>query len=182
LNATLGTMTGKQGAGLQYLINRSGPLSVPVNQVGGFVRSTDDCLVPDTQLYCNPVAYSFNNSGSVVVDRQSGYQLSAQPCRPTSTGTIEIISARSADKPRITPRSLTTDVDQVAAINASRMLQRLAGAESLRAVTSGATALDLMALDDDALLENFRQRASTVYHPSCTCRMGTSAQDSVLDA
>ena len=35
---------------------------------------------------------------------------------------------------------------------------------------------------DAALLDDFRNRASTVYHPSCTCRMGHGPHDSVLNA
>lgn len=37
-------------------------------------------------------------------------------------------------------------------------------------------------MDDAALIETFRNRASTLYHPSCTCRMGRGPQDSVLNA
>ena len=33
---------------------------------------------------------------------------------------------------------------------------------------------------DSAMIDDFRQRSGTVYHPSCTCRMG-AAGGSVLD-
>ncbi len=35
---------------------------------------------------------------------------------------------------------------------------------------------------DEDLIEDFRQRSGTVYHPSCTCRMGNDPATSVLDA
>jgi choline dehydrogenase len=35
---------------------------------------------------------------------------------------------------------------------------------------------------DEDLVADFRQRSGTVYHPSCTCRMGPDAQSSVVDA
>ena len=41
---------------------------------------------------------------------------------------------------------------------------------------------DILGMDDAALLENFRERAGSVFHASCTCRMGHTATDSVLDA
>jgi choline dehydrogenase len=35
---------------------------------------------------------------------------------------------------------------------------------------------------DDDLIADFRSRSGTVYHPSCTCRMGADPATSVLDA
>ncbi|MCG3267688.1 GMC family oxidoreductase [Yoonia sp. I 8.24] len=181
LNNVLGRRIGRLRAGLQYLLTRKGPLAVPVNQVGGFVRTHPDSAVPDVQLYFNPVSYGLSSSGDVTVDATPGYQISAQPCRPTSSGTVEIASPHAQDAPIIQPNSLETDDDKAAAIAAGKVLQGFARTASLRAVTTQAKAPDLMQLDDAALLQDFQNRASTVYHPTCTCRMGRTAQDSVLD-
>ena len=35
---------------------------------------------------------------------------------------------------------------------------------------------------DEDLVADFRERSGTVYHPSCTCRMGVSAASSVVDS
>ncbi len=181
LNNILGRRLGRLRAGMQYLATRKGPLAVPVNQVGGFVRTAPNITVPDIQLYFNPVSYGLSASGDVTVDATPGYQISAQPCRPTSTGTIEISSPHAQDAPIIQPNSLETDDDKAGAIAASKVLQRFARTASLRAVTSEAKAPDLMEMDDTSLLQDFQNRASTVYHPTCTCRMGRTVQDSVLD-
>ena len=37
-------------------------------------------------------------------------------------------------------------------------------------------------VDDAALIADFRQRSGTVFHPSCTARMGRDAASSVVDA
>ena len=38
-------------------------------------------------------------------------------------------------------------------------------------------------LDDDAALDHLiRSRADTVYHPTCTCRMGPDSREAVVDA
>ena len=37
-------------------------------------------------------------------------------------------------------------------------------------------------MTDDALLHDARQRSGTVYHHSCTCRMGPDAASAVVDA
>ncbi len=182
LNASLGTLTGQMRAGLAYALRRRGPLAVPVNQVGGFVRSDPDKAAPDVQLFCNPASYEMSPEGRPRLDREQGYLISAQPCRPTSRGAVRVASADPDHAPLIEARSLTTQADCDAALQASRVLQRFAAAPSLRAVTRAAKAPDLTELDDAGLMDVFRARASTVYHASCTCRMGHSAQDSVLDA
>ena len=41
--------------------------------------------------------------------------------------------------------------------------------------------LDESSADDEVLLD-FKERANSIYHASCTCRMGRTAQDSVTDA
>ncbi len=180
LNATLGTPQGRILSGLRYLATRGGPLSVPVNQVGGYVASGRGAA-PDTQIYCNPMVHSYGASG-LKVARASGYILSAQPCRPTSRGEIRITSPSPDDQPGIWPNSLATQDDCESAIRAGRLLQRLAQSEALSQARRAAIGPDLLALDDDALLDDFRARASTVFHPSCSCRMGDDPARSVLDA
>ncbi len=47
LNNVLGRTTGKLLAGMRYVLTRSGPLSLAINQVGGLVRSDPSSEVPD---------------------------------------------------------------------------------------------------------------------------------------
>ena len=180
LNAILGTPQGRFLSGVRYLATRGGPLSVPVNQVGGYVASGQG-TAPDTQIYCNPMVHSYG-AGGPKVTRKSGYILSAQPCRPTSRGEIRITSPAPEDQPRIWPNSLATPEDCESAVRAGRLLQRLARSAALLQARRAAIGPDLLALDDTGLLDDFRARASTVFHPSCTCRMGDDPARSVLDA
>jgi choline dehydrogenase len=150
--------------------------------VGGFVLSRPDASAPDIQLFCNPASYEITPAGKVVLDHASGYLLSGQTCRPTSRGSVAIRSRDYREPPAIQPNSLATETDRQAALRASRAVRALSQTPALQAVTSGPKCAALATMDDAALLEDFRARASTVYHPSCTCRMGQTAQDSVLDA
>ncbi|SDD41022.1 GMC family oxidoreductase [Ruegeria marina] len=181
LNSLLGRRTGQVRAGVAYLLNRSGPLSVPVNQVSGYLR-TAGAPVPDVQVYCNPASYAILPEGTPKVDRDNGFLLCVQPCRPTSRGWIALSSADPSAQPRIQPNSLSTPEDQQIAVAASRLLQQLAQTSSLRNVTRARRAPDILEMNDPELLDNFRQRSGTVYHPSCTCRMGDSQDVSVTDS
>ena len=180
LNAALGTRLRRLKSGVQYLATRKGPLAVPVNQVGGYIAS-DTAGRPDTQIYCNPMLYSYGPKGPEVT-RASGYILCAQPSRPTSRGEIRITSPAPEDEPGIWPNSLSTEADCQSVIRAGRLLQRLAHSATLRQACRAAIGPDPLGLDDDMLLDDFRARASTVFHPSCTCRMGDDPARSVLDA
>ncbi len=67
-------------------------------------------------------------------------------------------------------------------MRAGKVIRDLARTAPLQEVTALAKNPELDTMDDSALLDDFRNRASTVYHPSCTCRMGHGPQDSVLNA
>jgi choline dehydrogenase len=181
LNASLGSLFGQIRAGITFALTGGGPLGVPVNQCSGFAR-TSGADVPDVQIYCNPASYSVPASGRPGIDRDNGFLLCVQPCRPTSRGQVTLRSADPFAPPLIQPNSLSTDADCAAAIRASRLLQRLADTPAIRRVTRERRAPDIVGLDDAGLLENFRARASTVFHPTSTCRIGTDAGNSVLDA
>ena len=182
LNALIGTPAGRLMAGIRYLLTRRGPLSIPVNQCSGFVRSEPDAPGPDVQVYCNPASYTTRPDGRTEIDREQGYLLSVQPCRPTSRGRVRIASSDPRDPPRIEPNALSTNDDCRQAIAASRVLQRLATAPTLAALTTCRRAPDIVGMDETALLENFRDRAKSVFHASCTCRMGADASISVVDS
>jgi choline dehydrogenase len=182
LNSILGHPLWRIVAGVRYVMTRRGPLAVPVNQVGGFVRSDAGRDAPDIQLFCNPASYEVSPAGEVIVDRDPGYLLSAQPCRPTSRGSVHITSADYRDAPSIQPNSLSTNEDCDAAVRASRIIRALSRTPVLQSVTAASKLEGFDTMDDDALLAEFRNRAGTVYHPTCTCRMGQSAADSVLNA
>jgi len=182
LNNRLGRRWGQGLAGLRYLLSRTGPLSVPVNQVGGFVRSGGAQAVPDMQLYCNPASYSLPERGVARVDRGPGFILSAQPCRPTSRGTVRIAAPDPTAAPEITPNSLATEADQAQALRACKLVRRLAETPTVAALIASPKGADVRTMSEDEMLAEFRARAATNYHPSCTCRMGRDATDSVLDA
>lgn len=182
LNSRLSGKLGQFRAGLQYLLMRSGPLSVPVNQVGGFVRSSPDEPVPDLQAYCNPASYSIRSDGQPVIDPEPGFLLCGQPCRPTSRGEIRITSSDPTVPPLLQPNSLSTEKDRADAVKALHLIRALALAPTMRRVTVACKGPDVKRMSDDEMLANFREKAVTNYHPTCTCRMGRDAGDSVLDS
>lgn len=184
LNTTLGPWLGKLRAALQYLLWRSGPLSLSVNQCGGFLRSSEALSTADQQLYFNPVTYTTVTRGTRRVihpDPFPGFILGVQPCRPTSRGRIDIASPDPAEAPCIRPNALDTQADQDSVVAGGRLCARILQAPAMRGLIRAPLSDDPRAMDDVAILDDFRARATSVFHPVATCRMGRDARTSVTD-
>ncbi|WP_204354309.1 GMC family oxidoreductase [Pseudomonas putida] len=184
LNNLLHPMHGKLWAGLRYVLTRKGPLSVSVNQSGGFVRADALGSAPDTQLYFNPVTYSTAPEGKRPLmnpDPFAGFIISFQPCRPKSRGRIDIRSADPRVSPQIRPNYLSEPEDVEAVIAGGRLIQQMVRTQALRGLIKEAIEPDLGGMSDEQILEDFRQRCGSVFHPIGTCGMGLDARTSVVD-
>ncbi len=185
LNDVLHPLLGKIRAGLRYMADRAGPLSLSVNQSGGFVRSDATKEHPNLQLYFSPVSYTktpLSERKLLNPDPFSAFLLSHNPCRPTSRGHIELASSDPSIYPVIHPNYLATqsDIDDVLAGN--RLLRQLACTRPLADIITEELIPGSNIDGDEALLADFRARADTVYHPTSTCMMGPDPATSVVDA
>ena len=185
LNDVLHPFFGKLRAGLRYVADRAGPLSLSVNQSGGFVRSDATKEHPNLQLYFSPVSYTktpLSERKLLNPDPFSAFLLSHNPCRPTSRGHIELNGSDPSGDPSIHPNYLATqaDIDDVLAGN--RILRQLAATKPLADIITEELIPGSDVDGDEALLADFRARADTVYHPTSTCVMGTDPATSVVDA
>jgi len=183
LNQELGTWRGRLRAGLRYAALRRGPLSLSVNQGGGFIRTRPELERPDLQLYFSPLSYTRAAPGKRALMRPDpfpGFLLSAQPCRPTSRGHLQISAADPFTAPSIVPNSLSTAEDVRDLLEGAKLLRRLAAAPSLAAIIAEEMRPGAGVRSDEALLQDVRRRASSVFHPVSTCRMGPDPRQSVV--
>ncbi len=185
LNDELRPLAGKVRAGLRYLWDRSGPLSMSVNQGGGFVRSGPDQTRADLQLYFSPISYTrspLSERRLLNPDPFSAFLLSFNGCRPTSRGHLQIRSPDPFVYPAIQPNYLSTDHDVAQVLVGNRLLRSLAATAPLSEIVTEELVPGRHLVSDDDLLDDFRRRADTVYHPTSTCVMGPDARTSVVDA
>ncbi len=184
LNDVLHPVLGKLRAGLRYMADRAGPLSLSVNQSGGFIRSDATKKHPNLQLYFSPVSYTktpLSERKLLNPDPFSAFLLSHNPCRPTSRGHIELASADVNAHPVIHPNYLATqeDIDDVLAGN--RLIRQIARTRPLADIITEELIPGEAVEGDEDQLADFRARADTVYHPTGTCMMGPHATTSVVD-
>jgi len=182
LNDEFGSWVGKARAGLQFLLMRNGPLSLSVNQAGGFLRSDAGQATPNIQLYFNPLSYEIPKDGSQALRPagHSGFLLAVSPCRPTSRGTVEIASRHADDAPLIRPNYLTTGKDVDEAVEASRLVRKIMASEPLKAITVEETKPGNRVRSDAQMLQYYREEAGSIYHLCGSCAMGQDPSTSVV--
>ena len=185
LNHLLAPWYGKLWAGVQYLLGRRGPLAMSVNQAGGFVRSRPELTRPNLQLYFNPLSYAMDalKPGRIrQPDPFPGFLLSFNSCRPGSRGRVSLRSADPLAKPVIETHFLTTAEDRQDALEGMALLRQLAATQPMAQVISSEVLPGEEVRSKAQMMDDFSHRAGSVYHASCTCAMGRSASDSVVDS
>ncbi|HEY6482655.1 MAG TPA: GMC family oxidoreductase N-terminal domain-containing protein [Steroidobacteraceae bacterium] len=185
LNDVLLPLMGRIRVGLRYLLTRRGPLAMSVNQGGGFVKSDPSQARPNLQLYFNPISYTTAQGANrrlLNPDPFPAFLLSFNPCRPTSRGHIELRSTDPGLAPAIHPNSLATEHDIADVIAGVRLLRRIASTAPLSRFVQSEMLPGTDKQTDAQLLQDFRERGGTVFHPVGTCRMGPDPRTCVVDA
>jgi choline dehydrogenase len=185
LNDELAPFLGKARAALRYALLRNGPLSMSVNQAGAFVRSRPQLGRPNLHIYFNPASYSTTASGPkrrlLNPDPFPGFLMSFNTCRPTSRGSVHLRSRDPLSSPAIAPNSLSTPEDLADVYEGARVLRRISAAKPLAAVIESELAPGESVQADAEVLQDFRRRAGSVFHPCGTCAMGPDPKSSVVD-
>ncbi len=185
LNDELRPWWGKLKAGLQYLLLRSGPLSLSINHGGGFFRTDPNYSRPNMQLYMQAFSTLLPKAGERPIlspDPFSGLSLGLSNCRPTARGSIHIQSPDPKKQPRIWANAYGTEEDVREMLAAVKFLRKLASTEPLASLIAEELRPGPAVQSDEDLIHDFKQRSGTVYHPSCTCRMGPDPKSSAVDS
>ena len=185
LNQELRPLRGKITAGLKYLLHRKGPLSLSVNQAGGFVRSQENSDRPDLQIYFSPLSYTRAPVGTrplVSPDPFPGFLLGYNPCKPTSTGSTHIKSHDAFVAPSIQPNYLSTEYDKHIMLEGMRLMRRYLSTEAMQNLVEEELYPGESVQSDEQMEQFIADNAWTVFHPCGTCRMGTDKTTSVVDA
>ncbi len=184
LNDVLRPWWGKLKVGLEYLALGRGPLSLSINHGGGFFRTRPDLPRPNMQLYFQAFSTLIPRDGERPIlspDPFSGMSIGLSNCRPTSRGTVRIATADPLAHPVITANAYSTNHDVEEMLEAVKFIRRIAAQEPLRSLIAEELRPGPDCRSDDDLIADFRARSGTVYHPSCTCRMGPEPRESVVD-
>lgn len=172
LNDDLASWWRSAKIGLQWLVSRSGPLAVGINQGGMFTSVMPDSATPDIQFHFATLSADMAGAKPHPFP---GFTFSVCQLRPTSRGHVRIKSADPLQAPAMVANYLSTDYDRQCAINSIRFARQLSQTNALSDYVEQELKPGLAMASDEQILEFARQNGATIFHPTGTCKMGSDA-------
>ncbi|MBP7645926.1 MAG: GMC family oxidoreductase N-terminal domain-containing protein, partial [Comamonas sp.] len=180
LNTLTATRWGKMRIGLEYLLHRTGPMSMAPSQLGAFTRSHPDMPHPNLQYHVQPL--SLDAFGEPL---HSFPAFTASVCNlnPSSRGTVQIKSPNFEDAPTIAPNYLSTAHDRQVAADSLRVTRNIVSQPALARYNPQEWKPGTQYQTDEELARLAGDIATTIFHPVGTTKMGRDGDSmAVLDS
>jgi choline dehydrogenase len=172
LNERANSLVGKALMALEYLLFRTGPLTMPPSQLGAFAKS--DPAQPSANIEWHVQPLSLDKFGEPLHPFPA---ITPSVCnlRPTSRGHVRIASPDPHAHPAIAVNYLATPEDRQVAIDAMRFTRRIMAARALARFEPEEWKPGPAVASDADLLRAAGDLGTTIFHPVGTCRMGGDA-------
>ena len=155
--------------GFEWMVNRTGPLTIGAGQGGIFAKTRPELETPDVQFHL--ILFSADKPGEPLHDF-SGFTASVCQLRPESRGTVMIASRDPKVHPKIHANYLATETDRQCMIDGLKLARRLAETEAMKPLIDEELEPGPDVTSDEAFLAYARKRGGTIFHPTSTCMMG----------
>jgi choline dehydrogenase len=170
LNEVASRLWGRVGIGLQYALTRRGPMTMAPSQLGAFAKSDPARETPDLEYHVQPL--TLDRFGEPLHPFPA-FTASVCNLRPTSRGSVRIVSTAARTPPAIRPNYLATDQDRRVAIAAIRLTRRICAAPALARFSPEEFKPGPAAQSDEELALAAGEIGTTIFHPVGTCKMGS---------
>ena len=169
LNQRVNSLFGKAAMGLEYLLFKTGPLTMPPSQLGAFARSDPSRGSANMEWHVQPL--SLDKFGDPL-HKFNAITPSVANLQPTSRGHVRIREADPLKAPAITLNYLSTDEDLRVAVAGLRFTRRIMAAQALARFEPREWKPGPEVDSDEALSQAAADLGTTIFHPVGTCRMG----------
>ncbi|PZO10743.1 MAG: choline dehydrogenase [Burkholderiales bacterium] len=169
LNVLSSSMVGKARIGLEYLLKRSGPMSMAPSQLGAFTRSDPGREHPNLEYHVQPLSL---DAFGEPLHTFPAFTASVCNLNPTSRGTVNIRSANFEDAPAIAPNYLSTPEDRQVAADSLRVTRNIVAQPALSKYRPEEFKPGVQFQSDEELARLAGDIASTIFHPVGTTKMG----------
>jgi len=170
MNDVIHSWRHRTGAGLRYALFRKGLLAIGAGYAGGFFRTSPQVATPDVQVHF--IIFSADAAGAAL-HAFPGFIASVCQLRPESRGFVRITSPDPAKPPAIEPRYLSSRTDRDTVVAGMKLLRWIMRQPAMRRYIAEERAPPTTCTSDADLLAFARETATTVFHPTSTCRMGS---------
>ena len=169
LNTQANSLFGKIMIGLEYLLKRSGPMSMAPSQLGAFAYSSSAQKSANVEYHVQPL--SLERFGE---DLHSFNAFTASVCnlRPTSRGSVHITSVNPEAPPAIQPNYLSAEEDRKVAVESLRLTRKIVESNALKPFTPEEYKPGIQYQSDEELVKAAGDIGTTIFHPVGTCKMG----------
>ncbi len=180
LNTMANSLVGKARIGLEYLLRRSGPMSMAPSQLGAFTRSHAHLPHPNIQYHVQPLSL---DAFGQPLHPYNAFTASVCNLNPTSRGRVTMRSREVDAAPSIAPNYLSTDEDRQVAAESLRVTRRIVDQPALAPYRPKEVKPGVQYQSDDDLATLAGDIGTTIFHPVGTAKMGPAADPmAVVDA
>lgn len=157
-------------AGLQYLLNRSGPVASSLFETGGFWYAEADARSPDIQFH---LGLGSGIEAGVTAMANGGVTLNSAYLRPRSRGTVRLASADPKAAPLIDPNYWSDPHDREMSIRGLKLAREIMAQNALKPFVKAEVLPGPDVRTDEDYFNYACANAKTDHHPGGTCRMGS---------
>lgn len=180
LNTMAASLVGKAAIGLEYLLRRSGPMSMAPSQLGAFTRSRPGLAHPNLEYHVQPLSLE---AFGEPLHPFPAFTASVCNLNPTSRGTVHIQGPDFRQAPAIAPNYLSTAEDRQVAADSLRVTRRIVAQTALAPYRPEEWKPGVQYQSDEDLARLAGDIATTIFHPVGTTRMGRDGDPlAVLDS
>ena len=171
LNAVHGSLFGRLGMGIDYVLRRRGPMTMAPSQLGAFTKSDPTQSTANIQYHVQPL--SLDKFGEPLHPFPA-FTASVTNVRPTSRGALTLKSADPTQPPAIKPNYLATPEDRRVAADSIRVTRKIVSQPALQKYSPVEYLPGVSVRDDDeaALVKAAGNVGTTIFHPVGTTKMG----------
>ena len=160
LNDVVNSKFGKVKAGLQYLMFRTGALTMGVSPAADFIRTRPELASPDVKCSISPFSADRPQDG---LHKWPGFTMIAYQLRPDSRGEIWLKTASPADAPAMIPNYLSAEVDQRAIVAGLQWCRRVLAQPAMQRFRRVRVSAGSLVQTDDEWLDHARQPAERCF-------------------
>ena len=180
LNKKINSLFGNLLIGLEFIFNRSGPMTMGASQLCLFAKSDESRETPNLQFHVQPI--STDKLGGAALHDFHAFTPTVANIRPTSRGEINIISSDSREKPKIKMNYLSTLDDRKVAADGLRLVRDIVfNTETFKQYKPEELRPGPQYKSDEELVEEGSKFTQTIFHPVGTCKMGNDENSVVSD-